>query len=114
MQAGFSNNQMKLNTDKCHLLWISQEPNTLNIAYLHINNSLSEKLLGINFDCKLQTHRRYLPKIILGMVYYDKDLTFNELYEKYGPVSIYHQNLQKLAVEMFKFKSWNQQWNIRI
>ena len=39
------------------------------------------------------------------MVYYDKDLTFNELYEKYGPVSIYHQNLQKLAVEMFKFKS---------
>ena len=27
----FSNNNMKLNTDKCHLLLTSQEPNTLKI-----------------------------------------------------------------------------------
>ena len=50
----FSNNEMKLNTDKCHLLLNSQEPNTLKIDELHINNSLSEKLLGITFDCKLK------------------------------------------------------------
>ena len=43
----FSNNEINLNTYKCHLLLNSQEPNTL------INNSLSEKLLGITFSCKL-------------------------------------------------------------
>ena len=46
------NNQMKLNTDKCRLILKSQESNTLKIGDLHINNSLSEKLIGITFDCK--------------------------------------------------------------
>ena len=41
----FSNNKMKLNTNKCHLLLNIQEPNTLQVGDLHINNSLSEKLL---------------------------------------------------------------------
>ena len=41
----FSNNEMKLNTNKCHLLLNSQEPNMLKLGDLHINNSLSEKLL---------------------------------------------------------------------
>ena len=50
----FSNNEMKLNTNKYHLLLNSQEPNTLKIGDLHINNSLSEKLLGVTFDCKLK------------------------------------------------------------
>ena len=49
----FSNNEMNLNTDKCHLLLNIQELNTIKIGDLHINNSLSEKLLGIAFDCKL-------------------------------------------------------------
>ena len=40
----FSNNEMKLNTDKCHLL-------------LHINNCLSEKLIGITFHCKLKFNK---------------------------------------------------------
>ena len=53
----FSNIEMKLNTDKCHLLLNSQEPNTLRIGDLHINNSLSEKLLGITFDCKLKFNK---------------------------------------------------------
>ena len=44
------NNQMKLNTDKCRLILKSQESNTLKIGDLHINNSLSEKLLGTTFD----------------------------------------------------------------
>ena len=49
----FLNNEMKLNIDKCHLLLNSQEPNTLKIGDLHINNSLSEKLIGVTFDCTL-------------------------------------------------------------
>ena len=53
----FSNKEMKLNTDKCHLLLNSQEPNTLRISDLHLNNSLSKKLLGKNFDCKLKFNR---------------------------------------------------------
>ena len=36
----FSNNEMKLNTHKCHLLLNSQEPNTLKIGDLHINITL--------------------------------------------------------------------------
>ena len=54
----FLNNEMKLNTDKCHLLLNSQEPNTLRIGDFHINNSLSEKILGITFDCKLKFNKR--------------------------------------------------------
>ena len=53
----FSNNDMKLNTDKCHLLLNSQEPNTLQTGDLRINNSLSEKLLSITFDCKLKFNK---------------------------------------------------------
>ena len=36
----------------------SQEPNTLKIGDLHINNSLNVKLLGITFDCKLKFNNR--------------------------------------------------------
>ena len=53
----FSNNEMKLNTDKCHLLLNSQEPNAFEIDDLHINNSLSEELLGITLDCKLKFNK---------------------------------------------------------
>ena len=48
---------MKLNTDKCRQLLNSQEPNTLKIGDLHINNSLSEKLIGITFYCKLKFNK---------------------------------------------------------
>ena len=50
----FLNNEIKLNTDKCHLILNRQEPNTLKIGDFHINNSVSEKLLGTTFDCKLK------------------------------------------------------------
>ena len=53
----FSNDEMKLNTSKCHLLLNSQEPNTLKISDLHINNSLSEKLQDITSDCKLKFNK---------------------------------------------------------
>ena len=48
---------MKINTDKCHLLLNSQEPNAFKIDDLHINNSLSEELLGITLDCKLKFNK---------------------------------------------------------
>ena len=53
----FSNNKMKLNTDKCCLLLNGQEPNTLKIGDLCINNSLSEKALGITFHLKLKFNK---------------------------------------------------------
>ena len=56
----FSNNEMKLNTDKCHLLLNSQEPNTLKIGDLHINNTLSEKLLCITF----KLYKLYILKVV--------------------------------------------------
>ena len=42
---------MRLNTDKTHLPLNNHEPNALKLGNLCINNSLSEKLLGINPDC---------------------------------------------------------------
>ena len=48
---------MKLNADKCRLILNSQEPNTLKIDDLRLNNSLSEKILGITFDCKLKFNK---------------------------------------------------------
>ena len=53
----FSNNERNLNTDKCHLLSNSRESNTLKIGDLDINNSLTEKLLGITFGCKFQFNK---------------------------------------------------------
>ena len=47
----FSDNQVKLNTDKCHLLLNTQDQNFLKIENFNIKNSFSEKLLGITFDC---------------------------------------------------------------
>ena len=47
----FSDNQMKLNTDKCYLLLNTQDQN-------FFQNSFSEKLLGITFDCKLKFSNR--------------------------------------------------------
>ena len=38
----------------------------------------------------------------LWIVYNDKKSNFNELLVKDGSVSIHHQNLQRLAVDMFK------------
>ena len=50
-------NTNTLNTDNCHHFLNTQEPNTLKIDDLHTNNSLSEKLLSINFDCKLKFNK---------------------------------------------------------
>ena len=126
---------MKLNTDKCYLLLSIQEPNTLKIGDLHINNSLCEKQLGITFDCqlkfnshikdicqktslKLHVLARLAPyvgatkKRILMMAFFKSQYDYcplvwmwcnrflNEQVVKDG--SVFIQNFQKLAVEMFK------------
>ena len=53
------------------------------------NRSLNTKINRLNERC-------------LPIVYNDKKSNFNELLVKDGLVSIHHQNLQKLTVEMFK------------
>ena len=50
----FSDNQMKLNTEKCHVLLNSQGSNTIKIGNLCIKNFTCEKMLGINFNYKLK------------------------------------------------------------
>ena len=50
----FSDNLLKLNTDKCHVLLNSQGPKTIKIGNLCIKNASCEKMLGINFDYKLK------------------------------------------------------------
>ena len=54
----FLNNEIKVNTDKCNLILNRQEPNTLKVEDLLANNTLSEKLLGKTFDCKLKFNKR--------------------------------------------------------
>ena len=49
----FSNNQMKANPDKCHLLTSSMTPASINVKGHIINNSTFEILLGVTSDCKL-------------------------------------------------------------
>ena len=50
----------------------------------------------------LNTKINRLNEICLPIVYNDKKSNFNELLVKDSAVSIHHQNLQKLTVEMFK------------
>ena len=49
----FSNNQMKANPDKCHLLISAATPSTIKIKDNEIFNSDSEKLLAVAKDSKL-------------------------------------------------------------
>ena len=59
------------------------------LVWICCNRSLKTKINRL--------HERYLR-----IVYNNKKSNFNELLVKDASVSIHHQNLQKLAVEMFK------------
>ena len=50
----FSDNQIKLNTDKWHLLMNTLDQNFLKIWNIDIKNYFTEKLLDIAFDFKLK------------------------------------------------------------
>ena len=49
----FSDNLMKINTDKCHLLVSTNNTVKMKIGNFDITNSKSEKLIGVKFDHKL-------------------------------------------------------------
>ena len=59
----FSNNQMKANPDKCHLLTSSTDSIAIKIKDNEILNSESEKLLGVTIDNKLNFNN-HLQKIL--------------------------------------------------
>ena len=46
----FSNNFLKANADKCHLILSTDEPFSINIDNEVIKNSNNKKLLGINLN----------------------------------------------------------------
>ena len=58
----FSDNQIKSNTDKCHLLTNMQDQNFPKIGKFNTRNSFSEKLLLLIAIKTQQPHRRYLKK----------------------------------------------------
>ena len=62
------------------------------LVWIYCNRSLNTKIDRLHERC-------------LRIVYNNKKSSFNELQVKDGSVSIHHQNLQKLAVELFKV-SW--------
>ena len=49
----FTDNQMKTNEDKCHLILSTNELTEIQVGDFSIKNSGSEKLLGVNIDSKL-------------------------------------------------------------
>ena len=49
----FLDNQMKVNSDKCHLITSKQSCMNLKIGNINIENSTYENLLGVNVDNKL-------------------------------------------------------------
>ena len=60
----FSHNQMKGNTDKCHLIVSIDEPIEIRVSESLIKNSTCEKLLGVKIDNKhnFGTHVKGLCK----------------------------------------------------
>ena len=50
----FTENELKRNASKCHLLISSGENVYVNVGTSHIKNNVCERLLGINIDCKLR------------------------------------------------------------
>ena len=59
------------------------------LVWICCNRSLNNKINRLHERC-------------LRIVYNDKKSNFNEVLVKDSSISIHHQNLQKLAVEMFK------------
>ena len=59
----FTENELKGNASKCHLLISSGKNVHANISTSQIKNSNFERLLGIDIDCKLKTAlTRYVAK----------------------------------------------------
>ena len=54
----FLENQMKANSDKCHLITRKQSCVNLKIENINIENSTCEKLIGVKVDNKLNFNER--------------------------------------------------------
>ena len=59
----FSDNQMKKNDDKCHLLLSGKDDMTINASAFKIKNTKCKKLLGIKVNCG-QKLESYLDGVI--------------------------------------------------
>ena len=58
----FFHNQMKSNSDKCHLIVSTNDTTEIQIGDFEIKSSSTEKLLGVTIDCKLNfdSHVKHL------------------------------------------------------
>ena len=112
----------------------TKEKCNITVNGIVIENSHSEKLLGIKFDSnlkfnlqlddickragqKLNALSRITPIVHMGIeinrlherclriIYNDKTSSFQDLLNKDDSVSIHNRNLQLLAIEMFKVKN---------
>ena len=60
----FQNNLLKSNTEKCHLLVITNDRVSVNVDRSKIDKSYTEKLLGVTFDRKLTLMITFLTSVI--------------------------------------------------
>ena len=60
----FSNNQMKANPEKCHIIMNVNRPHTIKISGHTISNSYCEKLLGVKIDSQVNFNNHFETIII--------------------------------------------------
>ena len=82
----FSDNQLKLNTGKYHVLLNGQGPNTIKIGNLCVSNSSCKKLLGINFDYKLKFTNNTEERTCTLQPYEHKQMGYSNEYNFQVPV----------------------------
>ena len=78
----FSDNQLKGNTDKCHLIVSSDDPTEIQVGESVIKNTNCEKLPGIKIDNKFtfDEHVRALARITSYMSLPKKKLFLNSFF----------------------------------
>ena len=105
-----------------HVTKLCKKANTKLNALARISHIISTTKLRLLMKAFVESHFSYCPLIwmfhsrtlngkinriherALRIVYKDHRLTFQELLDLDGTVTIHHRNLQKLAIEMYKVK----------
>ena len=105
-----------------HINCLLKKGNQKLHALMRIKKYLSEEKLKLIMKTFIETQFNYCPLIwmchsrdlnrkinklherALRVVYQDKHLTFEQLLNKDGSITIHERNIQKLAVEMYKVK----------